>query len=163
MKLWKHTLITAVAFFGLSGAVLYSSCEKDSCLDLKCKNGGTCVEGYCRCPSGFEGTECEAQVATKFLGRYIGHFTCPQPVVDTIVIWLDEAPDRVGFVQYSNITDTLTAKAEGSFLTFDTQISGNALKYNRAEVDAQRITVFSQLTINDPQATNQTCSFIGFK
>ena len=29
------------------------------CKGIKCKNGGTCVEGVCQCPDGFSGKSCE--------------------------------------------------------------------------------------------------------
>jgi len=164
MKLWKHTLITAFAFFGISTAVLYTSCEKDSCADLKCRNGGSCAEGFCRCQTGYEGTECEQQAATKFLGRYIGHFTCPgnPSLTDTVDIWLLQAPNKVKFVDHSAITDTLSATVNGTDLTFQTETNGNYKKYTRAELISNKITVYTEETLDVNTGQRNTCSFIGF-
>jgi hypothetical protein len=38
---------------------LVIGCYKDPCEDIFCKNGGTCIEGICKCPNGYEGENCE--------------------------------------------------------------------------------------------------------
>lgn len=57
--------------FGLLAmtAVAFTSC-KDECKDVVCSNGGTCTEGICDCPSGYEGTNCETSWASAFIGTY---------------------------------------------------------------------------------------------
>lgn len=164
MKFWKHKLITTIAFLGLSTAVFYTSCEKDSCEDLKCLNNGACTEGFCRCPTGYEGTLCEQETATKFLGRFTGHFACPgnPPINDTVVIWLMQSPDRVHFVDYTDITDTLTGTVSGIELTFDTKIDGNYKKYTRAQLNANKLSVFTEKTVDPQTGQTQGCSFTGF-
>ena len=165
MKLWKHTLITAFAFFGITSTVLYTSCEKDSCLDLKCRNGGACAEGFCRCPVGYEGTECETEVATKFLGRFIGHYSCPNnsPLVDTVDIWLEQSPNKVFLVEHSNVTDTMAGTVTGNVLDFEVQNQNDYRKYTRAQLDARKLTVFIEEVLNTTTGQKRTCSFIGFK
>lgn len=88
MKFWKHSLVAAAAFFCISSIVLYSSCTVDSCQTLLCRNGGTCADGFCRCPSGYEGTQCETLSAVKFYGRYYGITQCDgDPVIiDSAII-----------------------------------------------------------------------------
>ncbi|MCB0647814.1 MAG: calcium-binding EGF-like domain-containing protein [Saprospiraceae bacterium] len=45
-------------FFLLVG----SSCSKsDPCESLVCQNDGSCVDGKCQCPEGWEGTLCETE------------------------------------------------------------------------------------------------------
>jgi len=42
--------------------LILTSCSKsDPCEGIVCKNGGTCVDGKCQCPNGFEGTLCESE------------------------------------------------------------------------------------------------------
>ena len=53
----------------LSALVL--SCEQGSCENITCLNGGTCRNGRCQCPVGFEGVRCE----TKWTDRWIGTYT----------------------------------------------------------------------------------------
>ena len=55
MKVLKSTLLLmSVIFMVLS----IQSC-KDACEDVECENGGTCLEGYCECPIGYVGTNCQ--------------------------------------------------------------------------------------------------------
>jgi hypothetical protein len=165
MKLWKHTLITAVAFFGITSTVLYTSCEKDSCIDLKCKNGGSCADGFCRCPTGYEGSECQIKAATKFVGRFIGNYTCPaaSPLSDTVDIWITQDPNKVKFVERSRITDTLDGVVAGTELTFSPQTSGNYYKYTKADINSNRLTAFIEEVLDVTTGEKRTCNFIGFK
>jgi len=48
----------------------------DPCDDVACANGSTCDDGTCLCVDGYEGTLCDTEVRTKFLGTYSGTFTC---------------------------------------------------------------------------------------
>ncbi len=48
-------LFTCCAFL----IVTYTACTKDSCKDVLCQNNGICVDGNCKCPSGYGGTNCE--------------------------------------------------------------------------------------------------------
>ena len=165
MKLWKHTMITAIAFFGITTSVLYTSCEKDACIDLKCKNGGSCADGFCRCPTGYEGSECQIKAATKFVGRFIGNYTCPSsiPLTDTVDIWITKDPNEVKFVGHSRITDTLTGTVTGTELTFDTQTNGNYRKYTKADVNSNRLTAYIEEVFDVTTGEKKTCNFIGFK
>jgi len=165
MNLWKHTLISAFAFLGISTTVLVTSCEQDSCIDLKCRNGGTCVEGFCRCPSGYEGTECETQVATKFIGRFLGHFTCHDtaPIIDTVDMWLKQGPNTLLFVNRLNITDTVTATANGVELTIGTVTDGNYRRFTTGNINGNRLTLFTEEILNTNTGQKNTCNFIGFK
>ena len=63
--------------------VLFISCNKgktkynDStlvrpCDNVICLNGGTCNDGLCNCPQGFEGNQCQ----TRWSKRFIGNYTC---------------------------------------------------------------------------------------
>lgn len=72
MKFWKHSLLAAGIFFTVASAVTYTSCSHDSCKALMCRNGGTCADEFCRCPHGYEGTQCEIISRNKFLGTYEG-------------------------------------------------------------------------------------------
>ena len=165
MKLWKHSLITAFAFIGISTTVVYTSCEKDSCIDLKCRNGGSCADGFCRCQTGFEGSECEIKAATKFLGRFIGNYTCPgnNPLTDTVDIWLLKDPNQVYFVEHSNITDTLSGTVTGVELNFQEQSSGNSRSYTHAEVLGNKLSVYVDEIYDVNTGARKACSFIGFK
>src|SRR5690606_5316654 len=110
MRFWKHTLITAFAFIGISSTVLYTSCEQDACIDLKCRNGGSCSEGFCRCKAGYEGAECEHTALEKFVAVYYGYTKCNEdaPRIDSVRIRKVTEPNVVSVIKYSRFADTLT-------------------------------------------------------
>lgn len=49
----KKHLLLYVLFYVLI------SCNKDSCKDSICLNGGNCVNGICQCAPGYSGTHCD--------------------------------------------------------------------------------------------------------
>ncbi|WP_276135132.1 hypothetical protein [Polluticoccus soli] len=63
MKHLSSIVLSAMLTCLMFSAVLYSSCSKsiDKCETVVCKNGGTCTDGLCKCPTGYEGAACETQ------------------------------------------------------------------------------------------------------
>jgi len=173
MNIWKTSLITAFAFIGITTTVLYSSCEQDPCLDLKCKNGGACVEGLCRCKTGFEGAECEIKAADKFLGLYIGERTCTgSPISDSVLIFLDEYPDKVKMVQYSRMQDTLKGtvgdyNSENYLINFEDYSRDNYRRTTSASLSRngfENLTVYNEIIEDISVSQNkEICNFIGRK
>jgi hypothetical protein len=173
MKVWKITFITMLAFFAVGSIVLYSSCERDACLDLKCRNGGACAEGYCRCKTGYEGAECEIMAADKFLGLYIGERTCVgSPVPDTVLIFLDDYPNKVKMVQFSRKEDTLSGttgsySSEGYDLNFEDYSRGNYRRHSSAKLSPngfKNLSVYNEY-VADVTVSNEkeVCNFLGRK
>ncbi len=60
-----------LSFFILVLSSTLTSCNEGSCENITCLNGGTCRNGRCQCPVGFEGPRCE----TKWTDRWIGNYT----------------------------------------------------------------------------------------
>lgn len=78
MKNVRTILLTGVLTMGVFSTVIYSSCSKKSkCDGIQCKNGGTCNDGVCKCPLGYEGANCEIASATKFIGSFSATDNCP--------------------------------------------------------------------------------------
>ncbi|XZF15277.1 calcium-binding EGF-like domain-containing protein [Chitinophagaceae bacterium MMS25-I14] len=165
MKFWKYTLITAFSFIGIASTVLYTACEKDSCTDLKCKNGGSCADGYCRCPTGYEGAECETMVTDRFVGRYYGTTRCDQlpGLVDTLDVFVKSAPLTLGMVRHGNITDTIYGTADGNAVDVAAYSQNNQAKYVQATVALKKFTLYVQ-NISDVAGNKQSvCTFVGSK
>src|SRR5690606_23658609 len=97
MKNLKSTLLATLCFFAIASTVLFSSCEQDPCLELNCQNGGNCSNGFCQCPEGWEGAECDITAASKFVGTFVGSMRCDQfPLrIDTARIVLHEDPNMI--------------------------------------------------------------------
>ncbi len=103
MKFWKLTALTTLVFSAFIVIMLYTACERNPCDNVTCFNGGSCNSGECRCPTGYEGTQCQTLSVSRFLGKYGGFTSCgynAQPVgaqvTDTAVITAD--PNNINFV-----------------------------------------------------------------
>jgi len=67
MRKLKSILVASILTIGAFSATLVTSCNPDECKDIVCANGGSCSDGTCVCPAGYEGTLCETQSRTKFV------------------------------------------------------------------------------------------------
>ena len=66
----KSIVLSALGVLATFSAVTYTSCNEDKCKAIVCAYGGTCQEGECLCPTGYEGVQCETISRNKFLGTY---------------------------------------------------------------------------------------------
>jgi hypothetical protein len=73
MKNLKSILLAGFLTVGAFSSAVFTSCNPDACKDVVCQNGGTCTDGTCACPTGFEGSNCETLSRAKFLGTYSGN------------------------------------------------------------------------------------------
>lgn len=160
MKLWKHSLISALAFLGVCTIVIYSACDRDSCLTLKCANKAPCINGFCQCPTGYEGTQCETWVLSKYVGNYSGDTKCNgnPPIIDTLIVSPEKNPNVISFRRYRDPNRTYTGIVDGNTVTVtDTAANPNTVKIT---VEGKKITVNFEKTVN---GQNDVCTFIGNK
>lgn len=87
MKKISVILSTLIAVLFLFSLIFISACNKDKtkyndttlirpCDNVICLNGGTCNDGLCYCPQGFEGKQCATRWSDKFVGNYIVDDNC---------------------------------------------------------------------------------------
>ncbi len=61
---------------GITSILLMLISCADPCKDITCNEVGACDDGTCICDAGYEGTNCETEVRTKYLGSFSGLSTC---------------------------------------------------------------------------------------
>jgi hypothetical protein len=70
MKNLKSILLAGFLTVGTFATSVFTSCNPDACKDVVCQNAGTCTDGSCSCPAGYEGTNCEKESKAKFLKNW---------------------------------------------------------------------------------------------
>lgn len=167
MKSIKTIALSAILTVGAFGTVLYTSCTKDACKDVTCQNGGTCSDGKCTCPTGYEGTNCETKSRDKFVGTYVGSEACTQGT-DNYSITLAANSDALKLT-YTNLynegfTATCTMAATDSFTFAGSQ--GNTTFSGSGRLLSNTITVHYTVTNPTnlpPTPTTNACVFTGTK
>ena len=106
MKFWKISLLTSLLFMAVLSAAVYSSCTQDSCTNVNCLNGGSCGHGVCRCPTGYEGTQCQTLSVSRYIGSYAGFTSCnnTQQVIDSAFITADGEGKNTLAITINSIT-----------------------------------------------------------
>jgi hypothetical protein len=111
MKFWKQYLVAAFVLIVIAGTAVFQSCEKNNCNNLTCQNGGSCGNGLCTCPAGWDGPTCIIRTVDRFLGAYAGSTYCNEgaPVIDSVFVIQDTSvsPLTVKVVLHTNRYDTL--------------------------------------------------------
>ena len=161
MKFWKNTLLTITAFLGVAAMVFYTSCEKDSCVDLKCKNGGSCADDFCRCPTGYEGAECEIKIANRFLGTYYGYQHCGNnpSLLDTVEVYMKAEPNIVELYRHSTPNEKIDGTATDYDIVVPEQTVNNSTIDINVTLDVNKITLFEESV--DAGGDKSVCNFIG--
>lgn len=165
MKHWKLTLLTTLGFFALSTMLVFNACVKDPCSELHCQQG-TCSNGLCVCPAGWEGAECEIPASSRFVGFWSGNLRCDNfPITrELVTIELVEKPNTIRLkLPFGN---TSVLKMDGIARTpethFVTHVDDFVDIHAYVTVDADLIYVYLQ-TIDKQVTIRQICRFNGHK
>lgn len=100
--------------------------QEDPCQTqaINCFNGGTCVNGNCICPVGFEGDTCEIVVRDFYIGNYNTELNCPSDTTIDINLSI-QAPDSL----VDEITEIILYNIDGQASVVEGEIneSGNVI------------------------------------
>jgi hypothetical protein len=168
----KQTKTMKKLFFGLIAvaALSFTSC-KDECKDVNCSNGGTCEEGICSCPSGYQGDLCETSWASLFQGNYnvneqftivSSDSTGSDSFGSQISTGTD--PKKITISNFSNSGQSITADLESaSSLKITSQTvtySGNQLSANgTGSISGSTVTLNYSLAIGGVVVITATDTF----
>jgi hypothetical protein len=131
MKKLKTILLAGVLTAGIFSTAVFTSCNSDACADVVCSNGGSCVDGTCVCPVGYEGTTCTTESRAKFAKSW----SCNDqkngtttPILYTSIIAAGSA-SNVTTVLISNFSDifvnSVSATVNGNTITIASQAPDN--------------------------------------
>jgi len=128
----RTVLVSAtIALTGFT-AVTYTSCTEDKCKAIVCAYGGTCNDGVCTCPSGYEGPQCETINRERFRGIWQVNEDGTLSNAAQYAVSVDPGAD-ITHVQITNFRNYLTANVvahvKGDTLTIDAQaVNGNTVE-----------------------------------
>ncbi len=172
-SLKKSLLLLTFLTVSLFGTVIFFACEKDPCTNQTCLHGGSCGNGVCTCPAGWDGPVCEYRTVTRFIGTYAGSEYCNNgaPIIDSVFVLPDtsKSPLSVKVVLETNKTDTLygTVNYTPSIATISIPVEYRTNFYQIFTVTLQS---GNKLTLNSysDDKTNpnieviENCTFVGF-
>lgn len=153
MKSIRNFAFSAMLALGAFGITTFSSCgsdSKDKCADIVCQNGGTCNDGKCQCAVGYEGTLCETEVATKFVGTYSVTETCGSSSSPAYVVTITKVSKNTLLVSnLGNYACTIggdivfngTTSASTTFSINDTKCGTEMIATGSISADGKTITV----------------------
>jgi len=115
------------------------------CDSVFCLNGGSCYDGNCICPDGYEGTTCETKWNEKFIGNYRSYDNCytASDYYDCSINAVVQTPDQLilynigTFCPNVPLQATVTPEKTSFHIPWqnpcgDTWISGNANMNNNS-------------------------------
>lgn len=117
MNQFKIIFSTASIVLFAFVAVLFSSCKKKDikyndttlvrpCENVVCLNGGSCLDGLCVCPIGYEGVKCEKRWTDKFLGTFIASDECYTGSTGFYDVMVNADPAIAEKMYFSNLGTT---------------------------------------------------------
>lgn len=150
-KIKAYFMVATMAIFG---ATTFNACT-DACKDVTCVNG-ECSDGDCECDEGYEGTECETAMNTKFLGVFNVTDACVSGYSQTITA--GTAANEIVFSNLGNFTNAAVVKAtvDGTSLTISNYTDGAGRKFQgTGTISAGTITMNYIVTYSDN--STETC------
>ncbi len=180
MKIWKTTLLTGILFTAVISAIFYTSCTQDACNNVNCLNGGSCGNGICHCPTGYEGPQCQTLSTTRYIGGYAGFTSCnnTQQVIDSAFITAGDAINTVNIVLNSIKPKVLQGYINNNASTYSIIVTNNDSTLNGSTFYERLFTITLQSdnslsiheyeenifnTVSGPDTIINKCTFIGQK
>ena len=168
MKSTRSILAAGLLTFGAFALTTYTSCtKKDKCEDVTCQNGGSCVNGSCNCPEGWEGNNCQTASSAKFKGFYQATDDCPlgdregsDLVYDIVINASNNNPTAITVQGLGNTDNILTATADGKTLLVAEQEGTDGRFYDADITYVNDSTLKADFRVKDAAGGNpiEACS-----
>jgi hypothetical protein len=100
-------IITIVSCSKQGGTPIINGTNIQLCKNVVCQNAGTCINGICNCPAGFEGKECEAKWSAGYAANYEANDECQAG--KPYAVKIEQVINRGDAILISNITSYNTS------------------------------------------------------
>lgn len=154
--------MTIFSFFTLAAVLTLNSCTQDPCVELNCENGGSCSDGLCQCPTGFEGAQCDITTASRFVGSYSGTMNCDNtvPNAEIVDISLIEDPDKISVkMNLGDASLSFEGVAGSSELNFERDDEAFNI-HGYATIDGDVLYLYIEM-LNKTSNDGRVCNFSG--
>lgn len=101
----RQLAIKYIVGFGALTLALLGSCKQEviqSCDMVACA-AGNCVDGRCKCDSGYTGKQCETETRAKFIGTFSGHEACSITGPFDYEIFIERNDTDISAVNFRNV------------------------------------------------------------
>ncbi len=174
MKFWKSIVYISTLVIAVASVAIYSSCEKNACNDVNCMNGGSCSNGACKCPPGYDGAMCGARSTDRYVGYYSGFTYCNNgaAVIDTIFITgnIPHTITTLMLIQKTHVTDVLYGTVDNNETTYAINIPDRVdsayRKQYHVTLQSDNKLVFDTYEYDTTTAAGpiiNKCTFVGTK
>lgn len=120
---------TFLYYFLILGAAMFQACDRDRCENVICNGPESyCVDGFCVCPQGYEGPNCDILSQDKYIGSFFVSESCNpgQPQGWTFSsISPGFSIDKIIISNFLGIGRDAEATVNGNFVTIPNQTIGS--------------------------------------
>lgn len=167
MKKFKMTLATAaLAMLAVGSMLSMNSCKKDPCKDETCTDQGTPTANGdvcdCTCNTGYEGTKCETEMRTKFVGTYAYHESCTSGT-DTYTVSVATSSSSITEININNLYNQgiiVKGTVSGSSVTIASQPFASATISGSGTISGNTLTLTYSVAVG---GATDACSGSGTK
>ncbi len=119
------------------------SCDTDACKDVTCDNGGICVDGTCVCEDGYEGTNCETEERTEFIGTYNVTEACTSGNYTYSITATTSGTDVTSIIitNFGDYGVNVSATVDGDNITIANQTVGGGTFSGTGQISGNVLTI----------------------
>ena len=150
-----------IAFLSIIAVILlFTFGCSDPCKETVCENGGTCIDGTCNCPAGYQGDSCNHETRSFYYGTYNVHDVCTVTGVSDYTVNISEVPDQLTKVYIANFANSFAnnviASVNGNQITIAVQSPDNDGRLVSGSGTLSQNTIHMSYSISGSTGTN-TC------
>lgn len=157
MPVCKRTLRSIMSAASIATLLAIGACN-DACDEQVCLNGGTCVDGVCSCPSGYQGDSCNYETRSFYYGTYNVHELCSATGITDYTANISEVPGDLFKVRIANFANSFSnyviASVNGNLISITGQSPDNDGRVVSGSGSYSNNTITMSYSISGGSGTN---------